>query len=110
MKPSKETQDKISQLQLIEQNVQNFLLQKQTFQNKLFEIENAISELDSAKEPIYRIVGSIMVSSNKVEVKKDLESKREILNIRIKNLEKQEDKLKEKANEIQSEVMKELKK
>ena len=110
MKPDKETQDKISQLQLIEQNIQNFLLQKQTFQNKLFEIENAISELGSAKEPIYKIVGSIMVGSNKTEVKKDLESKKEILDIRIKNLEKQEDKLKEKANEIQSEVMKELKK
>jgi len=47
MDVSKETEKDIAQLQLIEQNLQNFLVQKQTFQTQLLEIDNALKELNS---------------------------------------------------------------
>lgn len=40
---SKDAQEKISQLQLLEQNLQNLLLQRQQFQAQLTEIESAFS-------------------------------------------------------------------
>lgn len=110
MKLSKETEEKISKLQLIEQNTQNLLIQKQVFQSQLLEIENALKELENTKQNPYKIVGNIMVLSKREDVQKDLKSKKEIIELRIKNIEKQEEKLKKEAKDIQTEVLKEVKK
>ena len=104
----KETEKKISQLQMMEQGMQTFFLQKQQFQTQLIEIESALKELEKAKEA-YKIVGNIMVSSNKEELENDLKKKKEMVELRIKTLEKQESQIKEKASAVQEEVMKELK-
>ncbi|MBI2508275.1 prefoldin subunit [Candidatus Woesearchaeota archaeon] len=103
----KETEKKIAQLQLIEQNLQNTLLQKQRFQSELFEIENALKEIENAEE-VYKIVGNIMLSKKKEDLKKELASKKGITDIRIKNLEKEESKIREKANALQKEVIGEI--
>jgi prefoldin beta subunit len=50
-------------------------------------------------------VANIMVKGDKAELAKDLSEKKEMLELRIKSLEKQESKLREKANEIQQEVL-----
>jgi len=42
---NKELQEKIGKLQMFEQNMQNFLMQKQQFQGQLLEIDSAIKEL-----------------------------------------------------------------
>ena len=104
----KDTQEKISQLQLIEQNMQNFLMQKQQFQSQLVEIESALKELEKT-DNAYKIIGNIMVGTDKAELEKDLNEKKETISLRIKTLEKQEKEIKEKASSIQKEVMEELK-
>jgi len=102
------TEEKINQLQLIEQGMQNFLAQKQQFQMQLVEIDSALNELEKT-EKAYKIVGNIMVSSDKEELKKDLKEKKKIYELRVKSLEKQENNMKEKASAVQAEVMSELK-
>ncbi|MEK6861466.1 MAG: prefoldin subunit beta [Nanoarchaeota archaeon] len=109
-KISKETEGNIQQLQLIEQNLQNFMMQRQNFQMQLLEIENALKELENTKDKPYKIVGNLMVQVEKDDVKKDLNSKKEIIELRIKNLERQEGKLREKADDIQKSIMRELQK
>jgi prefoldin beta subunit len=106
---TKETEEKIGQLQMMEQNLQNFLMQKQQLQGQLIEIESALSELKDAKDA-YKIVGNIMISSTKEDLEKELNQKKEIVELRIKTLEKQESKIKEKASSTQAEVMEQLKK
>lgn len=103
-----EVQSKINQLSMMEQNIQNFSLQKQQFQAQLLEIESAEKELESAKES-FKIVGNIMVSVDKESLKKELSDKKEVLQIRVDSFEKQEDKLKEKAEALQKEVLDEMK-
>ncbi|MBW2974329.1 prefoldin subunit beta [Candidatus Woesearchaeota archaeon] len=105
---SKETEQKISQLQLYEQSLQNILIQKQQFQSQSIETESALKELESTKEA-YKIIGNIMVAAGKEDLKKDLESRKESAQIRIKALEKQEDQIREKAKKIQEEVSKSIK-
>lgn len=100
---SKETEEKIGQLQLFEQSLQNILVQKQQFQSQLMEIESALKELETTKEA-YKIVGNIMVASKKEDLKKDLDSKKETVSLRIKTMEKQENHIREKAKKIQQEV------
>jgi len=109
MTQDKKTEEQIAQLQLVEQNLQNFLIQKQSFQTQLLEINNALKEMDSSKDKVYKIIGTVMVATNKETLSKDLNEKKELLNLRIKNIEKQEKDLKEKGSKIQEEVIKKLK-
>ena len=99
--------EKVQQLQMIEQNMQNMLAQKQQFQWQLVEIESALKELVSTNKA-YKIVGNIMISKDKEELKKELEQKKDIVELRIKTIEEQEKKVKERATAMQSEVMKKL--
>ena len=109
MEVSKETEQKISQLQMFEQSMQSFLGQKQQFQVQLVEIESALGELDNT-DKAYKIIGNIMVESDKTELKADLLSKKEMLELRIKTMEKQENQVREKASNLQSEILKKIKK
>ena len=104
MEVPKEAQEKIARLQLLEQNLQQFLMQRQQFQTQLFEVENALKELDAA-QTVYKIVGNIMVSSNKDVMKKDLEQRKELITVRLSSIEKQESQLKDKAKKLQEEVL-----
>jgi len=71
----KETDKQIRELQMIEQNVQQYLMQKQQFQSQLIEIESAISALSNSNES-YKIVGNIMIKTKKDELEKDLKEKK----------------------------------
>ncbi len=106
---SSDAEQKISQLQMFEQGLQSFLAQKQQFQSQLIEIESALEELSTSPEA-YKIVGTIMLKTDKEELTKDLASKKEMLEIRIKAIERQEGQLKDKASKIQEEVLKQIKK
>ena len=109
MKITKETEEKITQLQILEQNLQSLILQKQTFQNQTLEIDSALKEMESSKKEVYKIVGNIMIASEKEALKNELNSKKEISELRLKNIEKQEKIIKEKAETIQKEITKVLK-
>lgn len=96
-KEQREQEATIAQLQLSEQALQNLLLQKQLFQFEFIETNSALEELKKTKqEDVYKIVGSLMIKSNKTELEKELEGKKEILNLRLKAIEKQESELKNK--------------
>jgi len=99
----------ITQLQLLQQNLQNILLQKQQFQKQLTEIDSALKELETS-ETVYKIIGNIMVASKKPDLQKDIQQKKELLDLRLKNFEKQEQTLKQKTEELQKKVMETLKK
>ncbi len=50
-----------------------------------------------------------MVETPSEDLKKDLGSRKDIVELRVKSLEKQENQIKEKAETLQAEVMKEMK-
>ena len=104
----KETEEKIGQLQLLEQNLQAFLVQKQQFQTQEIEVDSALSEIKDKKDA-YKIIGNLMIKVNTTQLTDELSQKKESLSIRIKNLEKQEEKVREKLKTIQTEVLKKIK-
>lgn len=106
----KQTEQNIAQLQWMEQNINQLMMQRQAFHGQLLEVENALKEIEKTKGTSYRIIGTVMIASDKAEIKKDLETKKEMLELRIKTFDKQEKQLKEKAEELQSSVLKVLKK
>jgi len=103
----KDVQEKINRLSTMEQSLQSFLAQKQAFQSQLLELNSALDELKKT-DKAYRIVGNIMVDTDKAQLEKDISEKKEMMELRIKSLEKQESKMREKTSELQSEVMKEM--
>lgn len=103
----KATEQQLGHLQMMEQNLQQFSIQKQQFQSQLVEIDSALDEIKDKVE-CYRIIGSVMVSSERAGLEKDLKSKKEILELRIKTVEKQEDKIRDKAKQLQQDILKEL--
>jgi len=102
-----DVKEKVNQLSMMEQSLQQFLHKKQGFQSQLLEVESALKEITNT-EKTYKIVGNVMVESNKETLLKDLEEKKETLSLRLKTLEKQEEKMRTQTQELQSEVMKEM--
>ncbi|MBU0457263.1 MAG: prefoldin subunit beta [Nanoarchaeota archaeon] len=100
---------KISQLQILQQNLQNTLLQKQQIQNSIVEFESALSEL-KVTDKAYKIIGNIMVASSKDNLSKDINEKKDIAVIRLNNFVKQEERLKKNIEELQKEVVDKFKK
>jgi prefoldin beta subunit len=108
MTSTKGTEQKISQLQLLEQGMQNFNLQKQQLSARQMELESALEHLNSS-DVSYKIVGNIMVKSDKAKLKQDLEEEKRGTEIRINAVEKQEQQMREKAKSLQQEVLQEMK-
>ena len=105
---NKQTEQKIQQLGLLEQNMQATAVQKQGFQLQLLEVESALKELQQTEEA-YKIVANIMIKATKADLKKELKDKKEVLELRINSIEKQENKLREKASSLQKEVLGDMK-
>lgn len=105
----KETEDKINQLTMLEQNLQNVVMQRQQFMTQLREVETAHEELEKTKTA-YKIVGNIMVLTDKEELKIELTSKMEMLKLRISTIENQEAKLKKKGEDLQAQILGKMKK
>lgn len=104
----REIEERIKELQIFEQNLQNLNLQKQKFQLELLEIENVLKELKEENKETYKIISNIMILTNPKNLKKEAEEKKEVISLRIKNLEKQEINIRKKAEELQKEVMSKL--
>jgi len=103
-------EQKVKDLQMTEQNVQNLSLQKQTSQVELNEINNALAEIEKTDDEIYKILGGIMIKTDKSALKKELGEKKKLLELRIQAIEKQEKLVSEKAKKLRSEISQEFNK
>ncbi len=103
-------QKKLEELQLIEHNLQQLAVQKQLFQLEIKETLDALEEVKKSKQgDVFKVVGSVMVKANKEQLEKELKEKHELLELRIKSIEKQEEVLKEKALKLREEILKKAK-
>ena len=71
-------EEKIREMQILDQTLQNLILQKQAFQMELSEVQSAKKEIKNSDE-IFKIVGQIMVKTNKEESNKDLDNKEKLI-------------------------------
>ena len=101
--------EKIQEMQLLEQTLQQILMQRQAFQMELSETNNALGEIKKAGDEVFKIVGQLMIKTDKKKASEDLENKKKILDLRTKTLEKQEKTITEKLQKLQEEVLKKAK-
>ena len=101
-----EQERKINEIQILEQNLQNLLLQKQAFQMEISETSAAKREIEKAGDEVFKIIGQLMIKSDKSKIKDELSNKERLLDLRIKALEKQESVLLEKIESLKKEILK----
>jgi prefoldin beta subunit len=100
----KDTENQIKELQSLEQTLQSLMMQKQAFQLELSETENALAELEKSSGNSYKITGNIMIPSSKEQLIKDSKHKKELLELRLKSIEKQEKQLAENSDKLREKV------
>ena len=102
---NKPEESKMQELQLLEQGLQNTLMQKQAFQMELSETQAALKELKNSGDEVFKIIGQLMIKSEKSKITSDLENKEKVLNLRVSTLEKQESSLTEKFEGLRKEII-----
>ena len=100
-----ETKQMIIEFQVSQQQMQSVLMQKESMKMQELEVDRALEELNAAKEKnAYKIVGGVMISKSVEDLKKDLTETKEALGIRMKSLEKTEERVNNKLKELQDKL------
>jgi prefoldin beta subunit len=103
-------ENKIQEMQVLEQRLQNSILQKQAFQMELAETNSALKEIEKSGDEVFKIIGQLMIKAEKGKINEELLGKQKILELRIKSFDKQENSLAEQLNKIRNELAKSMKK
>lgn len=92
--------NKIQEMQILEQRLQNSIFQRQAFQMELAETDSAIAELEKSGDEVFKIIGQLMIKTDKSKINEELLDKKKILDLRVKSLEKQESSLNEQIETL----------
>lgn len=101
----KDRDKKIQEMQMLEQNLQNLLFQKQAFQMELSETKSALKEIENSGDEVFKIIGQLMIKTDKTKMKEELSNKEKIITLRIKSIEKQETPLAKKLDDLRKEIV-----
>jgi len=102
--------NKIQEMQFLEQNLQNLLFQKQAFQMELSETQAALKELEKSGDEVFKIIGQLMIKTDKPKIKDELFNKEKVLALRTKTIEKQENSLTKELEKLREELIESKKK
>ncbi len=106
---SPELQKSLVEYENVEKQLQMLVLQKHQFQLQLNEMKLAEDEVKKANADVYKLVGSIMVKSTKQEAEKDLKERKELVDMRLATLAKQEEKLRTHLGTLQKHLQEQMK-
>jgi len=105
MEVNEEVRGMIMQFQAYQQQSQMILGQKDATKAQLMEIDKTLEEIGKAGErEMYKSVGPILIKTTKDDMKKELADKKEMLEIRLKTMDAEEKKTKEKIRDLQEKI------
>jgi len=100
----KQIEQQIQEIQFLEQASQSILMQKQAFQIEFDETIKSLESVKDSKGEVYKIVGQLMIKTPSEDVVSELTKKKEIVELRLKNLEQQEEKMMQKMDELRNAI------
>ena len=105
-----QVQERLQRLQNLQSTLQQLLVQKQRIEMEMMESDKALETLKdvTGDQKVYKSVGAVLVEKPRDDVVKELEERKEFLDMRMKVLVKQEDKTREKMTGLQETLQKEL--
>ena len=98
--------EQLERYEQLQQNLQSILVQKQQIDLESIEIDKALEELNKSADDVkvYKSAGTVMVSSNKADVVKNLTESKDLSKTKKTVLNKQEERLKESLKEVQEKL------
>jgi prefoldin beta subunit len=106
-----ESKDKqIEEIQILEQTLHNISFQKQAFQLELSEISESLNSLQSSGEEVFKIIGQLMIKTDKKKIQEELANKQKLLELRTKSIEKEEDSISKRVISLREELISQKKK
>lgn len=101
-----QVQHAVVQLQQYQQQAQSLVMQRQQIEIQLAEIESATDALKAVKDAeVFRSIGPVLIKQPKDAVEKNMSELKETLSLRLKVIQKQEAKVKEKLKELGDKIM-----
>ena len=99
-------QNQLVELQQLQQRYEMLMQQKGTLDKNLREISKAIEELEKLAEgaKVYKSLGSILINADKNTLKEELVEKKETFEMRLKTIERQEERTKKAFEEKRAAV------
>lgn len=97
---------KLQDFEAMRQTYLSVLYQKEKIEEELMEVENAVKELNNLPndKKVYKLVGNVLIEKGKDDLIKELEERKEVLNIRLQSIGKQESTLKDRLSKMQIEI------
>jgi prefoldin beta subunit len=103
---SKQLEDMLTQAQIYQQQMQGVMAQKTALMLELNEIKKALEEMEkSGEKTVFKIAGPILIRTGMESAAKELREKEEFDGVRLKSAEKQEERIKEKIEELREKLM-----
>ncbi|MEM2138332.1 MAG: prefoldin subunit beta [Candidatus Anstonellaceae archaeon] len=103
-----ELQKQLSEFQQLQQQLQTLANQKQQLIFQVEEIKLAEESLGKTEKAVYRSIGPLLVETTKSDASADLKEKKELFEMRVSVLQKQEDKLRPRFDELRASLEKAL--
>jgi len=100
----------IGEFQFFQQQLQAIVMQKENMKIQNLELDIALDELGKTKEKdALKIVGPILIKKPITELKKEMQDKKEDIDVKVKSLEQTEEKVSSKLKEMEPKVREILK-
>jgi len=105
-----QVQERLLRLQQLQQTLQAVLTQKQQLELELTETEQALSELGKMDDSavVYKSIGSLLVKTEKAKATTELNERKDLLNMRVGVLGKQEERLRTQVKDLQTKLQRDL--
>ncbi len=103
-------QEQLERLQQLQQTYQVVMSQRQQLDREQLEVNRALGELEkmSEKDIVYKSLGAILVKSTRKKLIEELTERKELLDMRIKVITKQQSRTEEQLKELQQRVQQRL--
>jgi prefoldin beta subunit len=104
-------QHQFMQLQQLQQRLEILVSQKNQLEMQMKEAERALAELENLPEDatVYKSIGAILVKSDRNKVKEELIDKKDTLEMRIKTIQRQEERTRKQFEESREKIQAALK-
>jgi len=103
-------QDLANRYNQAQAQLQSVLLRKQQYEAELREVDKAISEIEKLPQDakIFKSVGNFLIQQSRDAALQELKDRKELLELHVKTLAKQESMLREQLEKLKEELNKEL--
>jgi len=105
-----QVQNQLVRFQEMQEQYKTIVLRKQQFDLEAKEVDRALTEAKNLADDavVYKSVGMLLFRTDKVKIVAELTEKKEELDLRVKTIERQEQRIKTQLEELRKSIMEQM--